>query len=354
MPYSSNDLIRYQQLYEQEKQRIDREEAAADADKARRNYELQLNSAKSAARIEKLKSDEILRIQKLSNDEYLAELKALAEQEKEILNNLKREVSNVYSEIAKFADENIQSVIDSQQKLEDKLSSYGSKFAHYTVRNGGENGEDLSFYLLNDFAQTNRTLEAYYNAVTAVKDRIKSSGFDPYVSSNFLSAMSEMSISEGTTFANLLSSASDSQFNQYIWGWVQNLELSKKLSSEIYSDDFNRSVDATMSYMKSELEKIGFEIPDNFTLSGTISAENFGQAFVDTLDKKLEEIRDMISGFNASLSVSAAVSSSPEGSAAASNVTYNQSFNVGSSKDSTFDQISAWKNALLQARLRGQ
>ena len=354
MPYDINELLKYQKLYEQEKQRIEKEESAANIQKIQRDYAYQIGIAKNAARVEKLKNDEVLKLQKIANSEYLESLEALAQQEKEIFDSLKKSAVDAYSAIADYASDTMGEVIKNQEKFEDRLSSYGNKFANYRVIGGGDNGEDISFSLLSDFSAANLKLKNYCNAIEQVKDRIKESGFDSLISSEFLSAISDMSIEDGTTFSRLLIGADDAKFKNYLSGWAENIRLSEQLSKELYSDEFASSVDKTAEYMKKQLEKIGFEVPEDFSLSGTLSAENFGQAFVDELDSQLESIRNMISDFNSSLSVSAPVASSEVSEKTAASITYNQNFNVGSEKESAYDQITAWKNAVNLSRLRGQ
>lgn len=311
---------------------------------------MQIKAAKDAAEIEALKNEELLRLREVSSDEYLAALSDFAAEEKETFLNLKQNVSEIYSEIASIADDKIGSVIKSQEKLEDKLSSYGSKFTHHTVLGGADDGGDLSFYLLQDFAQTNKALEDYYKAISTVKARILEGGFDKSVASDFLSVIADMSIDKGETFASLLGSASDSEFSRFINGYVQNQALSRQISSLLYADDMEKAADDTAAYMKAELEKIGFEVPESFTLSGTVSAENFGEAFVSELSRQLEGIRLMIDEFSAGLSV---YPSEKALSSQSKNVTYNQSFNIGTTKDSAYEQISAWKSATAKARQRG-
>jgi len=162
-------------------------------------------------------------------------------------------------------------------------------------------------------------------------------------------------VEQGTKFSDILLNSSDNKFINAINGYLQNQMLTKKISSELFASDFENAVSDTASYMKAELSRLGFEIPENFTVSGTISADNFGVAFVNKLDDYLENIRNMISQFNASLSAPSFVFESRGGvSNASSGITYNQSFNIGSSKESTYEQITAWKNATMQAKLRGQ
>lgn len=350
----SNDFNKYQQLYEQEKQRFSKKGLSYEAQRIRESYEMQIKAAKDSVTIETLKNEMLLKLQRISNDAYLNALKDFAQEEKDTFKALKNNISDIYSDIAKIADEKIGSVIASQQKLEDKLSSYGSKFTHHTVYGGGDNGEDLSFYLLQDYAQTNRELTEYYNAINSVKERLKGNGFESSVASDFMSIMADMSIPDGSNFANLLVSSSDSQFRQFVNGYLENQKLSKEISTALYADDMARATQETVSYMKSELEKLGLEVPEGFTLSGSLSAQNFGAAFVSELENQLADIRAMVADFNSNLVISDGSSSSFRSTKAANNVTYNQNFTVGTSKDSVFEQITAWKNATVQARLRGQ
>ena len=120
------------------------------------------------------------------------------------------------------------------------------------------------------------------------QERLKEGGFDSSLITGFLSALSDMSVTEGSNFASVLLNASDKDFSNALKGYTENQSLAKRISAELYSDDFTASVDKTASYMKSELEKLGFEIPEGFTLSGTISAEKrsikhfvFGYKFVN-------------------------------------------------------------------------
>ncbi len=356
MAYSSDDLFKYQKLYEQEKRRAEAAQRAANAEKIRQSYAEKMDAAEDDIELEKLKNEEILKLQKNANQSYISSLKALAAQEKEIIKALKTEITEIYKGIAETAENSIEEVLKSQQNFENKLSDHkNSKFFHFNVYGGGENGGLLSYDMLNDYSKTNQELMDYYNSILAVKERIKDSGFDSSVSKEFLSVLSDLSVEDGTRFSDVILKSSDKDFKNAINGYLQNQMLTKKLSSELFAEDFKNAVSDTASYMKSELTRLGFEIPENFTVSGTISADNFGTAFVSKLDGYLENIRNMISQFNASLSAPSYVFELRGGvSHTPSNVTYNQSFNVGSSKESTFEQITAWKNATQQAKLRGQ
>lgn len=354
MALSSDDLFKYQKLYKQEKDRLDASSRAESAAKIKQDYAEKIKSAKDSVKIEKLKNDEILKLQKLSNKEYLASLKSLAEAESDIVKSLKSEITEIYKSISETAENNIEEVLKCQQKFADKLGSYkDGKLLRYNVYGGGTDGKLLSYDMLNDYAQTNQELLDYYNSVSSVRKRIEDSGFDKTTGRDFLSVLSDMSVEDGIRFSDALLGASDLEFKNVIGGYLQNTALTKRISSELFSEDFKTAVSDTADYMKSRLSQLGFEIPENFTVSGTVSADNFGTAFVDRLDGYLENIRDMISSFNASLQTSALGFGESYGSNT-SNVTYNQSFSIGSVKQSAYEQISAWKNASYRAKLRGQ
>ncbi len=350
-----NDYKKYQKLYEQEKQRYSKKGLNFEAQRIRESYEMQIAAAKDSVTIEALKNEELLKLQKVSSDAYLAALKDFATEEKNTFSALKKDVSSIYDDIASIADEKIGSVIASQEKLEEKLSSYGYKFSKNIVYGGGANGETLNINLLNDYTQTNRQLEEYYKAITVVKEKLTENGYGTDVASDFLSIMSDMSIEDGLTFSNLLANSSGHSFRVFMNGYLKNQQLSQDISKALYSDEFNRAVDETASYMKSELTKIGFEVPESFSLSGTISAEKFGASFVLELEHQLEDIRNMISSFSAEILSTASLPALTSNiNAPSSNVTYNQSFSVGTEKSSLFDQINAWKTATAAARLRGE
>ncbi len=314
------------------------------------------NTAKEEIEIERQKNEELLKLQKNYNLRYIASLKNLTKEEKKIMTALKTEIKDIYASLSQVAEENIEKVLNSQEKLLKKLSAHkNSTHSHFNVYGGGENGSTLSYDMLNDYSAANRELMEYYKAIVSIKERLNEGGFDSSLMSGFLSTLSDMSVTEGSKFASLLLNASDADFGKVVQGYSENQNLTKRISAELFSEDFTQAVDKTASYMKTELEKLGFEIPESFTLSGTISAENFGYAFVKNLEKQLENVRSMISSFSSSLA-SPSYSFSLSGNTAnpTTNVTYNQSFTVGSSKDSTFEQITAWENATTKARLRGQ
>ncbi len=345
-----DDLLKYQKLYESEKARIDAMEAKSEEEKIKRSYAAQIASARNSVRAEKLKLDEIDRLQKLSNDRYLAALKERAKAEADNLAELKREIGECYDSIAKMAEENMESVIKNRDAMAKRLDNFGGAMTQSTVFGGGDDGEDITFKSLTDFSRINQMLQGYGDNISKIKERLASGKFSRENISDFLSVMASLSFEDGSAFSSLLLSASDNDFIGYVSGYLENQQQIRQIATALYEDDFNDGQEKTLNYMKESLSALGLEVPEDFTLSGTVSAENFGTAFKAELENQLDGIRNMISDFGARLYLSP---SGNEEKSASPSVTYNQNFNVSSSKETAFEQISAWKRATLLAKLRG-
>ena len=96
------------------------------------------------------------------------------------------------------------------------------------------------------------------------------------------------------------------------------------------------------------------EIPEGFFTSGSVAAENFGEAFITKIDNMMAELRDKVANFAATLTpVSVAMAGVPAGGAAVSSTSYTNTFNISPAKDRTVDQIAAWKAVTQVERMRG-
>ena len=85
------------------------------------------------------------------------------------------------------------------------------------------------------------------------------------------------------------------------------------------------------------LEAAGYEIPDGFYVSGSISAQKFGEAFVSELENQLDVIRSKIDEFNMGLEFA------PNISGAVYNTT-NTSYNINSQgAQDTVEQIRRYE-----------
>ena len=226
------------------------------------------------------------------------------------------------------------------------MKAYGSLYTEWTttIKGGGENGQDLVFteYRLNDLSKDIETLEAYKNALLAVKERGAPDGF--------FEVLQDLGIDEGTQFANTLLGLSDEEFKKYLDDWNRKNEVADSISKEFYKD----KTDETLKEIEDELAAWYGTIPEGFLTEGRLSAEKFGEGFMEQLDSVFKEMEEAVSMNVSRISPTLTFGG---GGAVGGNTTYsttNQTFTIGTSKNTTSEQISQWQNATEVAKLRGQ
>ena len=296
-------------------------------------------------RLEKLTNSKILEEQETYHKEYINQLMLTCDTETSIMNALKSEIRAIYKDIASYAENEIDQVLSAQKKLEDKLKDFGNNYyKKFTFQSGGKT-ERLSY--LNNFENDIRTLTLYRDNILKIKDKIGASGFSQELSKAFFAEIASMNISEALDFSNILLSVDDSQFRNFISGWDKKQNLSKEISTQLYSDDFSSAVYSSADYMKRKLEAVGFQVPDGFFTSGTISAQNFGSAFIRELDNQLVKIRTKINGFTSSLP------NFTGGTSKVSTVNTTNNININGSGTTNIETVNQMKKTLAVIRAAG-
>ena len=270
----------------------------------------------------------------------------IIEYEEKSLQEQKNAIVSAYTEIAQAAKAELSEIEQAQSKLADKMKAYGSLYTEWTttIKGGGENGQDLVFteYRLNDLSKDIEALEAYKNALLAVKERGAPDGF--------FEVLQDLGIDEGTQFANTLLGLSDEEFKKYLDDWNRKNEVADSISKEFYKD----KTDETLKEIEDELAAWYGTIPEGFLTEGKLSAEKFGEGFMEQLDSVFKEMEEAVSMNVSRISPTLTFGG---GGAAGGNTTYsttNQTFTIGTSKNTTSEQIAQWQNATEVARLRGQ
>ncbi len=293
-------MLESERFYLEESKRLEEEQAKMTEETKRLEYSKRLASAKNATNREIVERNEMLRRKKLADKEYLEQLKQTAEQEKKILNQLKQDIKKTYDEIAQYASERIGDVLKAQGKMEDKLAGVGNITRKQIFKGLGDEKGELVYTILSDIDPQIEAMTKYYDALKSLKERVHEGNFSDETLTGLLSAINEMSITEGTAFAELLGGLSDEKFADYLNKWAKKQELSESISKEIYSEQFINAVDDVKEYMVEKLTEAGLSIPEDFTLSGTESAVNFGSAFLEELKIQMEKIKQMVQSFSVS------------------------------------------------------
>mgnify|MGYP004467637187 CR=1 FL=1 len=225
-------------------------------------------------------------------------------QQKELekqLENQRKAAESAYNDIVDFADKKIGAVIKKQQSLSENFSSFGPLFNNGTIRAGGET---IKFYSgLADIEKQTADMTKYAERLRWLKDKLAKSGIGENAAASFFDNIISRSATDGDKTFYALEHADEGKLFDYFRAYEQNLALADAYSKEFTSDDMDEALGDTAEYMKQRLTEAGFEIPEEFFASGTLSAQNFGEGFSTRLDAELEKIKERIESFNASLAV---------------------------------------------------
>lgn len=272
-----NELTETELRYFKEKRAME----LAEIDK---EYSARLQNAKTAEEAEEIKQEALLKVQETGKKEYLERLKEEAATEREIIENSKKEIANLYKEMAGNAIDSINELEEAQEKLASKMQNYGDLFKKQTTtfKNAGKDGEDLVFeeYKLADLSEQTKELQLYKENLLAIKER----GID--VPQSFFEMLRDMSIEDGNNFAGALLATSDAEFAEYIQSWNDKQKTAEEVAKELYADEAK----ILTNEIKNELEVL----PEDFVAYGGYSAISFGDGFMEQLELVMKEVRGRI------------------------------------------------------------
>lgn len=283
----NTDMLQSELDYTNEKKRIEAERAAEDAARQEKQYKERLSKAKDAAEREEIIEEERLRKKKEADDAYLKRLKEDADRERKIIDDLKKDITKLYDDIASRAERSFSEVEQNREGFVDKLKGYGSLYTEKTDKfiGLGENGGDLVFTdILLDLSGQRKELEEYAALLREVENR-------EGIPRDMFKLLRDMPIEEAVKYADALLGASDEELARYVEDWTAIQRLSEDTGVVLFGEDMKEAADDAARYMKEKLEEAGFEIPEGFFASGSISAEKFGDGFVTGIDKKMGDIR---------------------------------------------------------------
>lgn len=249
----------------------------------------------------------------ISEEEYYKELEALRDRyfavgtenwvrytekiysyQKKTIENEKKEIKGLYDDVADYAEKSLDKILKKQDALAEKLNDSGAFFKKNKVEIG--NSVDY-YYSLGDMERDIEAVKRYGEDFEKLSQRLSGlSGGD-----GILSRIKGMELSEALGYMRALLVAPDETFTEYVNNVAVKESLSEGISSRQYEQEFSESVDEVCNLMKEKLTAAGYEIPEGFTLSGSISAQKFGKAFTDELELQLAAIRDRVDEFNAGL-----------------------------------------------------
>ena len=215
--------------------------------------------------------------------------------------------------------------------MADKLKSFGDLYQTGTFTFGDESTPTLS---LADLSEQTSQLSAYADALESVKAHSN-------VPKEFFEMLREMSVEEGTKYANLLLSVPEEDFNAYINDWKAKQSEAERLSKLLYSDEAEEAKNQiTESFDKynEDLEKQGKE-----------NAKSWGEGFIEQLKTTIPDIMAKVSEALGTLtpSDSQLAFSSPGGN------TYNTTYNLAPSSTDVTTQLRTIRDNEKLNEMRG-
>ena len=286
---------------------------------------------------------------KAGTSEWLRYTKEIYKYQKSAVEAEKREIEKLYDDISGYASKKIDEVLSKQDKFASKLKSYTHLFNSNTVSLGDT---EFSYYSMHDLHKDTEAITSYVDGLDSLNERLKELGVSGDVVKEFMSELSDMSIEEGAGFTKTLLNANDSNLLNYIDAYSDNRAAIKGLSSRFYQDDMDEAWDDSIKNMVEKLQEAGYEIPEGFFTSGTVSAEKFGEAFTAEIDNQLSAVREKVEGFYAAISKMFGMSFELSAAGGGGN-TYSSTYYIQPNDSSTSAQLAAIRAEERLNKLRG-
>ena len=193
-----------------------------------------------------------------------------------------------YDQIYNYAKNKLSSISKEQDALYESLDGYGKLMHTVKIKNYYENGDALYIPELSDIAKTNEFLKEYKDRITAVKERILSSGMEEEAAAKLYGELLSLKPEEASEFAYLLANAGEEEFSKYIRDYTENTHLLKEISQTPFKEEWQQAAQE----VTDALIRAGFTVPDSFSQIGTASAENFSEEFLRELTVQMESVKD--------------------------------------------------------------
>lgn len=216
------------------------------------------------------------------------ELKSL-EDEAKLADQFITEYNKAFEKLVTEYENANQRIMDSQTRLEEKLSTFGALYD--TVKDA--DGKDTGLINLHDIQGDIDKLDAYGTALETLKSKKPPDGFMDEVLS--------MDIDEALKYMTLLNGQQDKDFDAYTTLWQEKQTKSKEIAQRYYSDQFNTlktdftdKIDKQMGLLPDDAKKIGLESAKKLA-EGITGNSSLVFTAIDALIEKFNAMRDAAS-----------------------------------------------------------
>ena len=141
-------------------------------------------------------------------------------------------------------------------------------------------GKEIKYTKLSDLKSQTNELVKYADLLQKVKQRGN-------VPKEFFEVLRDMSVEEGTNFAEALLAASDEDFEQYIKDWQRKEEVTGNLAKMLYRDEAEDARQEVVNGFK--------DLGDDLRAQGIENAEKWGEGFAQKVFELIPQIQTKIS-----------------------------------------------------------
>ena len=223
----------------------------------------------------------------------------------EIIEEQKEKLINMFENVNSEYLESFNALISKQENMKDKLMGISDIYNKISI-NGAKDGESYTWLQLSNIDTELEALKNYNDALLNVQEKVNSI-FDTMdldektiqkMQSMFFEQLAELNIQDATGFSNYLSNMDTTRLSDYLTKWVEKINLSDAISKKLYSDEadnlFNAYVQDISETFESGMEKIFSSVPNSFFETGSLSAYQFGNGFLDVIDDIMTNISNEI------------------------------------------------------------
>lgn len=223
--------------------------------------------------------------QKKANEKYLQGLKETAEKERKIYDALQKDIKNAQKNALQSIKDMASKAYDSLAEVEKLVDSFRNKLDNEiklttAVKITTADGKEIKYTKLSDLKSQTNELVKYADLLQKVKQRGN-------VPKEFFEVLRDMSVEEGTNFAEALLAASDEDFEQYIKDWQRKEEVTGNLAKMLYKDEAEDARQEVVNGFK--------DLGDDLRAQGIENAEKWGEGFAQKVFELIPQIQNKIS-----------------------------------------------------------
>lgn len=200
---------------------------------------------------------------------------------KKLQEEQKKTIIDTYQTMVDEADKAISELEKKQENFEKKLQQNDYFFVTHTLKDidGNEVGK---LGELRDFSDEIEKINQYNDAIDKAQARLGDSAQGQAV----YEALLDMDMEQGKLFADTLINASDAELQEYLKSYQEYQNAIKQASREEFADEW-AELESQYGGMYQRLEQTIIdtfgEIPEEFLENGKLSAEQFGDGFLEKL-----------------------------------------------------------------------